>query len=310
MNNYFKIMKDYIKKDSFLIFITEELLMKWRKNKVALDILFLSTSLKVKNKLEKKYHEKLLEFDKCYDKNLNHEKSDKIWICWFQGIENAPEIVKICYNSVKNELSDKKVELITKENIFDYIDFPEYIMKKWEKNIITDTHMSDLLRLELLIKYGGLWLDATVFCSHSNIPKYIFNSDLFFYQYLNIGKQGHSAVISSWLISAKSNNRILMATRHLLYEYWKNNNEMLDYFILHYFMTMALEFYQDDWNKIIPVSNSTPHILLFQLFEEYDENIWQAIKDMTCFHKLTYKFEDDKRNLENTYYKKILFDKY
>ena len=30
---------------------------------------------------------------------------------------------------------------------------------------ITKTHLSDLLRLELLIRYGGTWIDATVFCT-------------------------------------------------------------------------------------------------------------------------------------------------
>ena len=27
---------------------------------------------------------------------LTHEKKDVIWVCWLQGMENAPEIVKIC----------------------------------------------------------------------------------------------------------------------------------------------------------------------------------------------------------------------
>ena len=37
------------------------------------------------------------------------EKSNKIWICWFQGIENAPELVKACYNSVLKNYKDKEI---------------------------------------------------------------------------------------------------------------------------------------------------------------------------------------------------------
>ena len=33
-------------------------------------------------------------------------------------------------------------------------------------------------------------------------------------------------------------------------------------------------------------------ILLLRLFEEYDETIANAVKEMTSFHKLTYKFEE------------------
>ena len=35
-------------------------------------------------------------------------------------------------------------------------------MEKHKNNIIDNTHFSDLLRLELLIKYGGTWIDASV----------------------------------------------------------------------------------------------------------------------------------------------------
>ena len=37
-----------------------------------------------------------------------------IWICWFQGIENAPDIVKKCYDSVKRNMPDSNITVITK----------------------------------------------------------------------------------------------------------------------------------------------------------------------------------------------------
>ena len=115
--------------------------------------------------------------------------------------------------------------------------FPDYILEKWKKGQITNTHMTDLLRLELLIKYGGMWLDATVYCSSPNIPDYFFDSELFFYQCLKPGRDGHATYMSSWLISAKTNNRLLMVTREVCYEYWKRNSSMMDYF---YYMILCL----------------------------------------------------------------------
>ena len=198
--------------------------------------------------------------------------------------------------------------MITEKNMSDYVSFPDYIMKKWKAGIITNTHMTDLLRLELLSKYGGMWLDATVFCSRKieEIPEYYFNSNLFMYQCLKPGRDGHAIYISSWLISAKSNNKILMATQYLCYEYWKKNNKMIDYFLLHDFLSIVLEFYEEDWKKIIPVDNSTPHILLLRLFDKYDEDIWNSIKEQVPFHKLTYKFEKEKMKEEETFYKRLL----
>lgn len=221
-------------------------------------------------------------------------------------METAPNIVKICYESIKRELFDKEIILITKKNMFDYVEFPESLIKKWDNGIISDAHMSDLLRLELLIKYGGIWIDSTVYCSGSNIPDYIFDSDLFLYQELEPGSEVQPILISNWLISAKTNNKILMAVKFLLFEYWEKNNFVVDYFIFHIFMSIVLEFYSDDWKKIMPASNTDPHLLLFRLFEDYDENIWESIKNKTCFHKLTYKLDENDVHKNNTYYKKIV----
>lgn len=87
--------------------------------------------------------------------------------CWFQGMENAPELVKRCYASVKRNMPNKEVIVITKENMDQYVDFPEHILGKWKKGLITDTKMSDFLRMELLIRYGGLWMVAPFYLANS-----------------------------------------------------------------------------------------------------------------------------------------------
>lgn len=297
-----KLLKQYWYGGALFTGIGQFLLLG--KSRTALEILRLSTTLKTKQKLERKYQWKLKEFDQSYIEK-EHKASEIIWICWFQGMDNAPDLVKKCYQSVVENNPDKKVIVLTEENVNDYVTFPEYILTKWKKGIITHTHMTDLLRLELLITYGGLWLDATVLCT-GKAPEYFFDSDLFFFQTLKPGRDGHASYISSWLMEAKTNNKILMATRELCYEYWKNNNTMWDYFLLHDFMSIVLEKYEEEWKKIIPRDNATPHILLLRLFEEYDEETWNAIKNQTPFHKLTYKFDIEMLNKPKTYYGNLL----
>ena len=298
-----KLIKQYIKGGTLFTAAGQFILLG--KSRTALEILRLSTTLKTKRKLEKKYKKTLLDFDNRYDDSIMHCQSNKIWICWLQGIENAPDLVQRCFKSVKENNPDKEVVVITSENIKDYVDFPQYILDKWQKGIISNTHMSDLLRLELLIKYGGMWLDATVYCSGNDIPDYFFDSDLFFFQCLKPGRDGHANYISSWLLSAKSNNKILMAVRELCYEYWKKNNYMTDYFLLHDFMSIVLDFYPEEWNKIMPRDNATPHILLLRLFDKFDEQIWDAIKAQSPFHKLTYKYKEEDASREDTFFTKL-----
>ena len=304
-----KLIKQYVKSGSLGTAVGEFALLG--KSRTALEILRLSTQLKTKQKLERKYRGTLEAFDRAYDKSLPHDSSNKVWICWFQGIENAPSVVQKCYDSVKQNMTDREIVLITSDNIEQYVRFPDYILEKWKKGIITHTHLTDLLRLELLIKYGGMWLDATVFCSEEekNIPTYFFDSDLFFYQSLKPGRDGHSQYISSWLMSAKSNNKILMATRMLCYEYWKTNNSMDDYFLLHDLISIVLDKYQKEWKAVVPRDNATPHILLLRLFDQYDEQMWKAIKAQTPFHKMTYKFKEEEAKKQDTFYSMLFGSK-
>ncbi len=300
------LLKKYIKSGAFFTAVGEFALLG--KSKTALEILRLSAQFKTKRKLCKKYQKFLSCFEHEYSNaGYQHESSNNVWVCWFQGMEQAPALVQKCYQSLKENLISKEIILITSENMSDYVTFPDYILEKWKKGQITHTHMTDLLRLELLIKYGGMWIDATVLCTENekNIPPYFFDSDLFFFQCLKPGRDGHSHINSSWLISAKSNNKILMACRYLCYEYWKKNNSLIDYFLLHDFMAIVLEYYPQDWLRVVPRDNATPHILLLKLFEQYDDKMWSYIKQQTPFHKLTYKFEPEKVNLKSTYYDMI-----
>jgi len=298
------LVKRYIQNGVICTAVGEFLLLG--KSRTALEILRLATQLKVKQRLVRKYKKKLLEFDSRYDSNAQKEQSNKVWICWLQGMENAPELVRSCYQSVQANLKGRDIILITLENMTEYVQFPQYIIDKWQSGQITDTHLSDLLRLELLIKYGGMWLDATVICTTADIPDFYFTSDLFFYQCLKPGRDGHSTIMSSWLISASSNNKVLMATRYLCYCYWKTNQSLVDYFLFHNFMTMALEHYEKAWMAVVPKDNATPHVLSLRLFDDYDKAIFEQIVAQSPFHKLGYKFAKAKAKQKDTNYDFLL----
>lgn len=299
----FKLIKQYIKAGCLHTAFFEFCLLG--KSRTALELLRMSTQLKTIQKLKKRYG-KLLDSYCALSDNGEHKKNDTIWICWFQGMEQAPPIVKKCYESVRKNITGRPIVLITKDNLSEYVQFPAYIQKKVDTGIIKGAHLSDLIRLELLINYGGTWIDSTVFVSDSNIPDYMLDSELFLFQNLKPGRDGHSTVISNWFITAWSNNRILKATRLLLFEYWKDNDSLIDYYIFHICFQMAIERFSDEWDKVVPFNNSTPHILLLRLFDEYDDVMWTAISGQTPIHKLSYKLEDKDKQKVNTYYRHIL----
>lgn len=255
-------------------------------------------------KLKRKY-KKILTIDKSItiDKN-KEEKSNKIWICWFQGIENAPELVKACYNSVVKNYNDKEIIVLTEENYKQYVDIPEYILKKWEKGYITFAHFSDILRIELLSKYGGLWLDSTIFTTKRSELVFNENIELFVYKQVDLDRKNPlSIVASSWLIYSNKNNNIINLTKKLLHEYWKNYNHIINYNLIHLFFTLSTEVYKDEWDKVPTFNNISPHILQFELNDDFEEVRFNQIRDMSDFHKLNWRIKSENKN---SYYNYIV----
>lgn len=254
----------------------------------------------IRNKLKKKY---MAVLNSSYD-NLESCKSNKVWFCWFQGYDNAPELIKACYNSVKTAMPEREIVFLTIDNYLEYIDFPDYIKRNFEKGRIGMAHYSDLLRVALLCKYGGLWIDATVLCTCPDMAKFISELPLFVFKQADLTREDIQPIVaSSWLISADSNNKILLLTRDLLYAYWKNHTYIMDYFLFHIFFGIATEKYVDLWNDVPTFYNVAPHTMQFELNNEYNEKRWNQLISISGFHKLNHH---NNYQGENTLYGKVL----
>lgn len=297
------ILKQYRRGHVFVFAMVQTLLMGFSKK--GLELVRAGVNHKLLGKLRRKYKSEIAAF-MAKAEPLPQARSRKVWVCWLQGMEQAPALVQRCHRSLQEHLSHREIILLTEENYRQYVTFPAHIQQKIDKGIITRTHMSDLLRLELLIHHGGTWIDATVFCSGDNIPDYMLESDLFLFQTLKPGLDGHATAISSWFMTSCTNHPILLLTRHLLYNYWKTHNAMVDYFLLHDFFQLSIEVYPELWNQVTPFSNATPHILLLRLFASFDPQAYDAICDQTPFHKLSYKFTRQEGELPHTYYTYLL----
>ena len=238
-------------------------------------------------------------------------KDDIIWVCWWQGIENAPEIVKKCISSIKKAAGNHKVIIITLDNYKDYIEIPQIIEDKINKGIITLTNFSDLLRLSLLSKYGGMWLDATFYCKEDvSLDKY------FKYPLWTIKRPdyGHTSVACgnfagySWYCSSK-NRWMFKVMRDFFVHYWETNNFMVDYLMIDYMVVLAQKNNKqiaEEFNKI-PSNNPNCDELCKKLNEKYSNDEWNIICNNTDLFKLTWKqnFNSSKDN-DLTFYGKII----
>ncbi len=236
----------------------------------------------VYKKLKKKYNDVLGREIPVSERRYNNT----VWVCWFQGIENAPLLCQVCVARIREVFGEENVVIISKDNFREYTHIPDYIIEKWEKGIITNTHFSDILRVALLSENGGTWIDATILILQKDLPKYFYDSELFiFADYIS---DIYPNIQSSY-ISAYTGSRIMNCARELMYAYWKRENYLLDYSLFHLFFQMAEERYPDEWNKVYKYPNHSTHILRKSLFDQFDPDRFEEIRDVCPIQKLTYK---------------------
>ena len=107
-----------------------------------------------------------------------------IWLCWFQGANdpNIPRLNRVCIRRWVELNPDWEVNVLCNSTIRQYV--PEFfdIVKNSPNGGRTAAARSDLLRILLLSKYGGTWVDASVFPTLplSNFFHHVMNDTGFF----------------------------------------------------------------------------------------------------------------------------------
>lgn len=95
----------------------------------------------------------------AWGKYIFNKMNKKIWSYWeSSGNTSEDSLVETCQASWKENCPDWTIRLLTKDTVFDWVSKEEMPPNF---NELSPTFQSDFIRLYLLIKYGGLWADAT-----------------------------------------------------------------------------------------------------------------------------------------------------
>lgn len=167
--------------------------------------------------------------------------TSNIWVCWWQGEENMPEVVKVCYRSIKKLSGKHPVVLITEDNLKDYVQLPQFIMDKYAAGIISRTHFSDILRFYLLKEYGGIWMDITNFLT-AEIDSFV-PADSTFYSYKHITEYNNvsQGLWTSYFNASGKGNIIPSYLYESLVSYWNKTDKLEDYLLLDFIFKLGYD---------------------------------------------------------------------
>lgn len=252
--------------------------------------------------LKRKYRKLVANFPREHSTSYEYEKI--IWVCWFQGLESAPPLVKKCIDSIKKNAGDNKVILITSENINEYAHIPEILIEKWKKKIINNTHFSDILRCQLLIEHGGFWIDSTCLLT-GQIPEFLYKNKKFS-TIRNENRFEETTKLSSWFMFSCKGNNVLQLVMKLEETYWKKHNKLEDYFLFHLFFNISLSLDPEMWDSVPKIFDLGPHSLSYSLLDDFDSELFKYYLQESFIHKLTYKFDCEPK--KKSFYDYLLTD--
>ncbi len=222
----------------------------------------------------------------------NSYSNAPIWSVWWQGEDNAPEIVKICADSVKRHKGTHPFRLITRENFREYIDLPEHITSKVQDKTMSITHFSDIVRVYLLYHYGGLWLDATMLVT-DDIPEEIFTREFFSIK-TGFNPKSFSVPMGRWssfFQAAHKGDMLCGFALDLHAAYWKEHNMPVDYILIDYIYALAYEEFPECRQLLdsVPVNNKDTENLMPILNQKWDSRKYAQLTESTRFFKLSWK---------------------
>lgn len=226
---------------------------------------------------------------------IDHPRRENtVWVCWLQGMEQAPLLVKNCVKTIEHyKPSGWQVVVITSDNYADYVDMPPVIIEKWKRGIITNTHFSDLFRIHVLAHHGGCWMDATLLQT-APVPQQILESPLFLFR--THGEFAFTFIQSCFMVS-HPDHYVMRKWCAAMDAYWTNESMLINYFTLHLMFVALLRsdsVFRQHFEQIIIQSDEPMHILLYEMKKgsDYSDSLMETARKATFLQKLTYKFPE------------------
>jgi len=181
-----------------------------------------------------------------------------IWTLWLQGWDRAPQIVSSCLRTWRKHNVGWDIRALSLPDIVHVLNGDPLISLATSKDLRPEA-FSDAVRIALLRRYGGVWIDSTCYCLkpldewlHDRLP-------IGFFAFAN---PRPDRMLSSWFLAAVENNYIVEKWYDLTFEYWSTRSVRDHYFWFHELFAVgygASPQFRAIWDGTPKLSADGPH---------------------------------------------------
>jgi hypothetical protein len=137
-----------------------------------------------------------------------------VWMLWLQGVENAPYLVQRCHESWVEQNPGWRVLMLDESTLPSYLSI-DYSSGNLSRQL--PNHRANVVRLELLARFGGVWADGTCFCVQPLddwLPAKM-SAGFFAFE-----RPGADRLLSNWFLAARPGNLLVTRLLGQLLPYW------------------------------------------------------------------------------------------
>ncbi|MCM5704940.1 capsular polysaccharide synthesis protein [Larsenimonas salina] len=141
-----------------------------------------------------------------------------LWMYWNTPADEAPEVVRLAIASWQALNPEYEVRVLTDDTMVETLGVDLFSVFTLSRIKLTLAMKTDVLRLYLLSVYGGVWVDATVFCLQPLekwLPEARAPLDLFTFRH----PTERSRPVEAWFIAASPGHPVVKSTLALFVDH-------------------------------------------------------------------------------------------
>lgn len=212
-----------------------------------------------------------------------------LYTFWNAPLHSAPPLVQACVTEVARLHEDlpTRLTVLDGRSARELVEIPDAVADALEKD--HPAHFSDFVRVSVLERHGGIWVDATCWAP-APLPDAVA-------PLLTAGAlypRWTRRSIGNWFIAAVPATPLIGLQRLALEAWWTSGGGVPDYFLFHRIFEVLLDLvpeFHGQWSAAPTLSSAASHLLQLGMMQPWDAEAMRFVAGASIIQKLSYKYD-------------------